>query len=121
MNNSKFNQHNKHVINQQISTFLMIGLSLQIFLSGCASNYRKDESIHTILQKENALIEKIKMERAQPEITQAVEASDALKKAETHLNLSLDEMLKANEAIRHKILTQQPKEVEGGENERAND
>lgn len=121
MNNTKFNKRHKSLINQMTPTFLMLGFVLQIFLSGCATANRKDESIHTILQKENVLIEKIKTERAQPEITQALETSDALKKAEVHLSLSLDEMLKANEAIKHKILKQQPKEVEGGENEGVND
>lgn len=121
MNNTKFNKHHKSLINQLLSIFLMLGFTAQMFLSGCASVNRKEGSIHTILQKENALIEKLKVERAQPEITQALEASDTLKKAEAHLSLSLDELLKANEVIRHKILKQQPKEVEGGENERAND
>jgi len=121
MNKSKFYQRNKYLMNQLPFIFLMLAFTLQIFLSGCASVNRKEESIHTILQQENALIEKLKIERAQPEITQAVAANESLKKAEAHLSLSLDEMLKANEMIKDKILKQQPKEVESGENERTND
>jgi len=121
MNKSKFYQHHKYLMSQPLSIFLMLAIAFQMFLSGCASINRKEESIHTILQKENALIEKLKIERAQPEITQAVEANESLKKAEAHLNLSLDEMLKANETIKNQILKQQPKEVESGENERTND
>jgi hypothetical protein len=51
------------------------------------------------------------LERAQPEVIEAVSKSDCLKKAEAHLNLALEELLKANEVVTMKIINQDNKEV----------
>lgn len=121
MHKPKFSNSTRYLLNQLPFIFLMLVFALQISLTGCASINRKEESVHAILQKENVLIKNLKAERAQPEIVQAISENEALKKAETHLNLSLDEMLKANEVIKTKILKQQPKEVENGESEGTHD
>ncbi|MGE3341785.1 MAG: hypothetical protein AB7J46_07940 [Candidatus Altimarinota bacterium] len=121
MHKPKFNNNTRYFLNQLPFLILMLALTLQVFLTGCASINRKEESVQTILQKENLLIEKLKIERGQPEIVQAVSTNEALKKAEAHLILGFDEMLKANEVIKTKILKQQPKEVENGESERTHD
>lgn len=121
MHKPKFNNNTRYFLNQLPFLILMLALTIQVFLTGCASINRKEESVQTILQKENQLIEKLKAERGQPEIVQAVSTNEALKKAEAHLILGLDEMLKANEVIKTKILKQQPKEVENGESEGAHD
>lgn len=57
------------------------------------------------------LIEKVKLERAQPEVSEAVLKSESLKKAEVHLLMALEELLKANEVVTKKLLNQSKKEV----------
>jgi hypothetical protein len=86
-------------------------------LTACASTNQKEESIDVILGKQNVLIEKVKIERAQPELTQKVSADEGLKKAETHLLLSLDEITKANETIQMRIIKQNEEERNYGQNE----
>lgn len=97
-----------------------IGLAGQTALTGCASVNQKQESIESILVKENALIEKLKSERAQPKVAEALAANESLQKAEVHLLISLEEILKANETITIKLLKQNTKEVMHGKNERLN-
>ncbi|MGE3757850.1 MAG: hypothetical protein AB7H97_08840 [Pseudobdellovibrionaceae bacterium] len=87
------------------------GLTAQLLLTGCASVNRKEETIDSILAKESTLIEKVKLERAQPEVSQAISQNEDLKKAEAHLVLALDELLKANEVIQLKIIKQNKTEV----------
>ncbi len=99
---------------------ISVGIFGQFVLTGCASVNQKEESIESILAKENALIEKVKLERAQPQITEALSANESLQKAEVHLSLSLEEILKANETITIKLLKQNQKEVRGGKSERPN-
>lgn len=89
------------------------GLTTQILLTGCASVDRKEETIEEILNKESVLLQKVKQERAQPEVSQAVLQSDSLKKAEAHLSLALDEIIKANEVVTVKLMKQNETEVEG--------
>lgn len=81
-------------------------------LTGCASIDRKEETVHEILTKENVLLQKVKLERAQPEVSQAVLQSESLKKAEAHLALAIDEIIKANEVVTMKLMKQDEKEVE---------
>ena len=88
------------------------GLTAQLLLTGCASVNRKEETIDSILAKESTLIEKVKIERAQPEVSQAISQNEDLKKAEAHLVLALDELLKANEVIQLKIIKQNKTEVQ---------
>jgi len=87
------------------------GLTAQLLLTGCASVNRREETIDSILEKENALIEKVKLERTQPEVSQGVSQNEDLKKAEAHLVLALDELLKANEVIQLKLIKQNETEV----------
>lgn len=86
-------------------------LTIQVLLTGCASINRKEETIDSILAKENVLIEKVKLERSQPEVEQGVSQNEGLKKAEAHLALALDELLKANEVIQMKLIKQNEMEV----------
>lgn len=87
-----------------------------LWFTACASINRKEDSIHAILEKENALIEKLQAQRKQPEITQAVSENEKLQKAETHLALSLEELKEANETIKTKILKANEEEGENGKN-----
>lgn len=97
-------------------SFILSILTISLCLTACASINRKDESIHTILQKENALIEKLQAERAQPEVAQAISENASLTKAEAHLRLALEELISANKTIKNKILKTNKKEVGDGEN-----
>lgn len=87
-----------------------------LWLTACASINRKEDSIHAIVEKENALIEKLQAQRTQPEIAQAVSENQHLKKAEAHLALSLEELKEANKTIKTKILKAINEEVEHGKN-----
>lgn len=103
------------------STTLLIALTAQFLLAGCASVETKDDSVRAILQKENALIERLQAERSQPEIERGVSENESLKKAEAHLSLALDELLNANKVIQSKILKPNQEEVRHGQNERSHD
>lgn len=94
----------------------MLALTTPPWLTACASINRKEESIHVILEKESALIEKLQAQRAQPEIAQAVSENENLQKAEAHLALSLEELKEANETIKTKILKANKEEVQHGQN-----
>lgn len=95
---------------------VLLAPTMPIWFTACASVNRKEESIHSILEKENTLIEKLQAQRTQPEITQAVSENESLKKAEAHLALSLIELKEANETIKIKILKTTKQEVENGKN-----
>jgi hypothetical protein len=111
MEQQKFNTSTNQLLKRTIPILITASMTIQILLTGCASINRKEDSIDAILAKENALIEKVKLERAQPEVIEAVSKSDCLKKAEAHLNLALDELMKANEVVTMKIINQDNKEV----------
>lgn len=103
-------------------SFVNLGiLTMQLLLVGCASVNTKEESISSILEKENELIEKLKVERAQPEIVKAIAGNENLKKAELHLALALDELTEANKTVNTKILKINKKENDNGKNQRNND
>ncbi len=121
MNRQKFNTKTKTQLHLLPFLIFLIAFAINLLLTGCASINRREESIESILQKENQLIEKIKAERAQPEVQQAISENDHLKRSEVHLSLGLDEIMKANEVIRSKILKAKKEEEEDGENERIND
>jgi hypothetical protein len=111
MEQQKFNTSTNQLLKRTIPILITASMTIQILLTGCASINRKEDSIDAILAKENVLIEKVKLERAQPEVIEAVSKSDCLKKAEAHLNLALEELLKANEVVTMKIINQDNKEV----------
>ena len=76
MHKPKFNNNTRYFLNQLPFLILMLALTIQVFRTGCASSNRKEESVQTILQKENLLIEKLKTERGQPEVAQAVSENE---------------------------------------------
>lgn len=120
MNKTKFNTETHMILKRVPLILAIVGITGQFVLTGCASVNQKDESIEAILAKENTLIEKVKLERGQPQIVEALSANENLQKAEVHLLLSLDEIIKANETITIKLLKQKPKEVLNGKGERLN-
>lgn len=111
MNKSEFkNQTNRRP--KRLSPILLTLLaSGHLLITACATTNRKQESIQIILEKEKTLIEAVKAERSQTDVQQAVEQSPAAKRAETHLLLSLEEILKANEVITNKLLKQNKEEA----------
>ena len=119
MNKPKFNNEQHKKQKGVPTTILIFAITIQALLTGCASFDRKDESIDAILVKENTLIQKVKLERAQPEVTESLQQSDALKKAEAHLVMSLDEIMRANNMMIAKLLKQTEMEVELERNQRA--
>lgn len=100
---------------------ILLTMTSQVLLAGCASVNHREDSIESILKKENALIEKLRFERAQPDVSEAVLKSDSLKKAEAHLSTSLDELFRANEVIMSKILKQSNQEEMSGTIQRRDD
>lgn len=111
MEQQNFITNTNQLLKRATPILITTAMTIQILLTGCASIDRKDDSIDAILAKENALIEKVKLERAQPEVIEDVSKSDTLKKAEAHLNLALDELIKANEVVTMKLINQDNKEV----------
>jgi hypothetical protein len=107
-----------HEVLKRLPTLITItALAGQTILTGCASINQKEESIDAILAKQNVLIEKVKIERAQPEVSEKVSTDESLKKAEMHLLLSLDEIVKANETIKTRIINENRKDENYGQNE----
>ncbi len=86
MKQPNFNNATKPPFNRITSSLILIGFTSGFLLTGCTSMNSREDSIEAILAKENTVIEKLKMERAQPEISKAVQQNDNLKKAEAHLN-----------------------------------
>ena len=111
MEQQKFTNGTDKLLKRTIPLLITIALTIQVLLAGCASINRRDDSIDAILAKESALIEKVKLERAQPEVIEAISKSDSLKKAEAHLGMALEELLKANEVVTMKLINQDKKEV----------
>ena len=98
-------------LNRVTIPLITVGLTIQVLLTGCASANRRDDAIDTILAKESALIEKVKLERSQPEVAEGVSQNESLKKSEGHLLMALDELLKANDLIQRKLIKQNKSEV----------
>ena len=111
MEHQKFNTSTNQLLKRTIPILITTAMTIQVLLTGCASINRKEDSIDAILAKENALIEKVKLERTQPEVSQAILQSDSLKKAEAHLNLALEELVKANEFVTMKLINQDKEEM----------
>jgi hypothetical protein len=121
MNTTKTNNGTSDFLKRLPLLLILLTSTTPAWLTACASIDRKEESIDTILEKENVLIEKLQAEREQPEIAQAISENESLKKAEAHLALGLEELANANKTIKTKILKQTKKEVEYGKNQRNHD
>jgi hypothetical protein len=120
MNRQGHKRSTNRFFNRTYSLTLFAAIASQLFV-GCATAQRSDETVDAILRKENALIERLQAERAQPEIEQGVSENASLTKAEAHLSLALDELLNANKVIQSKILKQNQQEVRYGQSERNHD
>lgn len=77
------------------------------FLLGCATANQSNRVVSNTLEKENVLIEKLKAERAQPEIQKAISANSKLSEAEAHLLMALDEINESNKKMQSIFLKQQ--------------
>ena len=119
MKQTKFLNRTNNIIKRTIPILITAGLTTNLLLTGCASETRKEDSINAILAKENVLIEKVKLERAQPGISQGVVQNENLRSAEAHLSLTLDGILQANEIVMTKLNKQNGKEETNGQNERS--
>ena len=73
MNKTKFSNSTRKLLIQLPLIILMLALTLQMLLTGCASSPHRDDSIHAVLAKENELIEKLKVERADENVRQAIQ------------------------------------------------
>jgi hypothetical protein len=111
MSKPKFNNETTKLLKHLSTALTIFTIIGQTTLTGCASIDHKDQSVEAILVKESALIEKVKAERSTVEVQQGVSQSESLVKAEAHLSLAFEEMLKANEAVMTKILKQNKEEV----------
>ena len=116
MNNQNSKTSTNYIFKRLSFLKILCTLSILVLFTACASVSHRDKSIHSILQKENELIEKLQAERTQPEIVRAVSNSEDLRRAEAHLALVLEELLSANETIKTKILKVKKKEDESEQN-----
>jgi len=121
MNKTKTKISTRPLINPITKLIISLTVITQILLTGCASVQHRDDSIHAILKKENELIKKIKAERLEENLQRALNQSETLRRAEVHLSMSFDEILKANEVVITKLINQNKEEVKNGKNERVND
>jgi hypothetical protein len=121
MSKPKFSNSTRKLIIQLPLIILMLALTLQMLLTGCASSPHRDNSIKAILEEENELIEKIKAERSEETLRQVIEQNELLKKAESHLLMSLDEILNANKVVTTKIMKPNKQEAKNGKDEGTRD
>ena len=68
-------------------------------LLGCATAKLSNRTVSSVLEKENVLIRKLKEERSQLQVVDAVQKDETLKLAEAHLFMALDELAKANSKV----------------------
>jgi hypothetical protein len=87
---------------------LLSGLSL----AACASAAHKDDSIESILKKENVVISKVKVERSEPTLCALLNGTSEMTEAEKHLSEALDAITRSNEVITQKLLSERGKENE---------
>lgn len=121
MNKPKFSNSTRKLLIQLPLIILMLALTFQMLITGCASSPHRDNSTNAILEKENELIEKIKAERSEETLRQVIEQNELLRKAEAHLLMGLDEILNANKVVTTKIMNPTKQEAKNGKDERAND
>ncbi|OYZ19621.1 MAG: hypothetical protein B7Y39_11520 [Bdellovibrio sp. 28-41-41] len=121
MNKQKFSNSTRKLLIQLPLIILMLALTFQMLLTGCANSPRRNDSIHAILAKENELIEKLKVERSEENLRQVIEQNELLKKSEAHLLMSLAEMLNANRVVMTKIINPTKQEAKNGKDERTRD
>ena len=100
------------------SLFIFSVVTICYFLLSACATLRRDEAVDAVLIKENALIQKVQKERSDPLIAAAISENEVLKKAEAHLSLALEEILRANESLRSEIIKIKEKEELNGQNER---
>lgn len=86
MEQKKFSNSTQQIIKLTQPSLLKIAFTILILLTGCASTGRRLENLEAIMKKENVLIEKVKEERAQAEVSGAVLVSslNAQKSADNH-------------------------------------
>ena len=83
---------------------IFVSAVLSSFLIGCASAQHREFAISNVIEKETLMIEKLKTERAQPDIVEALKKNRKLGEAEAHLILALDELARANEELQRVFL-----------------
>jgi hypothetical protein len=80
---------------------LVSALTLSLmFASGCSSMCRRHESASRVLESQNAMLEKVKLERSDARVSSKVKADPDLKEAEEHLNMAIELLMNSNEAVK---------------------
>jgi len=69
-------------------------------LAACSSTCHRHESAAHVLDKQNVMLSKLKVERADPRVAKKVEADPDLKASETHLNLVIEMLMRSNSAVK---------------------
>ena len=88
-------------------------LTLTLFLaSACSSPCHRREALVRILQDQNDVITKVRMERTQSQVSQKVQADPDLANAEAHLIAALRAIQESNQSVRE---TLEPKANDEGE------
>lgn len=98
------NKRTKTLKIQTLKIPLIIASLISSFLLGCATAKQNNRTVSTVLEKESVLIQKLKEERLQPQIADAVKKDEGLRLAEKHLLMALDELAKANEKVQSTFL-----------------
>lgn len=97
---------------QRSSLLRFVPLLVTACLSGCATRAHKEESIDSILQKENSVISHVKIERSEPTLCALLNGTSEMTVAEKHLTEALDAITRSNNIISQKLLSESGKEKE---------
>lgn len=98
-------QKRPKILNIQTTKYPIIAAILASnILLGCATTKLSNRTVSSVLEKENVLIRKLKEERSQPQVVDAVQKDETLKLAEAHLLMALDELAKANSKLQSTFL-----------------
>lgn len=114
MNKNKTRISTRTLINKNKIKMPITLLTMLFLLPSCATHSHKESFAHTILRKENDLIEKIKAERSAEDFKTEIEKNENLRRAEVHLMMGLNEMQKANEIVTKKLINQNQEEEKNG-------
>lgn len=89
--------------NKQSTLTKIIGTALAFALIGCSTTKHRDERLTENLEKQNAVIDAAKAERATEEVKTEIEKSEVLKEAEARLSKALTAVKNANQTVISKM------------------
>ena len=74
-----------------------------LFITGCSLQVHKRDLIQNVLKQQNALIEKLEIERRDPAIATKIKRDEILWKAELHLKEAIKALKEATEVVKETL------------------